>query len=350
MINLYHTNQDILLMMKKNQFEDVQLKIITSSQNKKKYIFLKKSDSSFDWESLSSGFANLFFKEKTEWIKGAEVKSYFDQAVYFHSKLRRAIKKASYLGKGCLTIEQQGYTPCFMDTTYYPEMISSHHLGMPFYRRLQQLYKNFIKNSLASLEFEQWLTTESGNEAIKEVAEKDQASIKDLQITRLTKTTRTAFRVNFVLGENGAKIHYNGQPLDTRTFSTITGPGKAIFVIGCDGYMYIGSHDIGRFHHSSFFAGQPVVCAGEIITDSEGKLIEITDKSGHYNPKNPHLLNALYFLEKQGINLDAVTLVKGPKKLMRDAHGIYSGRFSAVDFLRKKGNSEASPLLDKDFS
>lgn len=57
--------------------------------------------------------------------KGAEVKPYFDQAVNFHDKLQRAIKKASYLGKGCLTIEQQGYIPCFMDTTYYPEMISS---------------------------------------------------------------------------------------------------------------------------------------------------------------------------------------------------------------------------------
>lgn len=219
---------------------------------------------------------------------------------------------------------------------------------MPFYRRLQQLYKNFIKNSLASLEFEEWLTTESGNEAIKEVAEKDQVSIKDLQITRLTKTTRAAFRVNFILGENGAKIHYNGQPLDTRAFSTITGPGKAIFVIGRDGHMYIGSHDIGRFHHSSFFAGQPVLCAGEIITDSEGKLIEITDKSGHYNPKNPHLLNALSFLEKQGVNLSEVTLVKKPKFVMRDAQGIYAERWNAQEFLASKGT--CNPTADNIFA
>jgi hypothetical protein len=92
-----------------------------------------------------------------------------------------------------------------------------------------------------------------------------------------------------------------------------------------------------------------VLCAGEIITDCEGRLIEITDKSGHYKPREINLLKLLSFLDRKKVDLTDVTLVKKSKKLMRDAHGVYAGRYSASDFLRTKGLVEASPNIDEDY-
>jgi len=61
-----------------------------------------------------------------------------------------------------------------------------------------------------------------------------------------------------------------------------SGYGFAIFV--CDNFdMFSASHVLGRFHHSTFFAGMPVTAAGEIVA-KDGYIKLITAKSGHYRP------------------------------------------------------------------
>ena len=42
-------------------------------------------------------------------------------------------------------------------------------------------------------------------------------------------------------------------------------------------------YEHNKFHHSSFVAGAPVIAAGEMII-SRGRLIALTNHSGHYLP------------------------------------------------------------------
>lgn len=95
-----------------------------------------------------------------------------------------------------------------------------------------------------------------------------------------------------VVMQNGL-LQKDGKPLDTTNMKThFTGPGWAIYVLSPSGVFYTGSHVVGQFHHSSFLEGRPVKGAGEWKVNN-GKLIEITAKSGHYKPKKEHFINCL---------------------------------------------------------
>jgi hypothetical protein len=58
-----------------------------------------------------------------------------------------------------------------------------------------------------------------------------------------------------------------------------------------------------RFHHSSFFGGEEVAGAGELIV-RDGKIELITDHSGHYLPGRTLTQQVLDQLESQGITID----------------------------------------------
>ena len=69
------------------------------------------------------------------------------------------------------------------------------------------------------------------------------------------------------------------------------------------------------WHHSSFVAGRPVICAGDLGTDADGRLRVITNWSGHYHPTRAHLEAALRALAAAGVDLSAcVAEVVGPKE------------------------------------
>jgi hypothetical protein len=63
------------------------------------------------------------------------------------------------------------------------------------------------------------------------------------------------------------------------------GIGVACFVWAPNNDVYIGQHESGRFHHSSFFAGGRVKCAGMMAVKT-GFVTELSNDSGHYKP-NP---------------------------------------------------------------
>jgi len=96
----------------------------------------------------------------------------------------------------------------------------------------------------------------------------------------------------------------NGTWQDYDTSKSVTylkGAGTAIYVMTTDGALYVGSHSVGEFHHSSFLAGAPVACAGEIRV-RHGKLTYLSNKSGHYWPRPGHLLQCMEQLAKKGVN------------------------------------------------
>jgi hypothetical protein len=94
--------------------------------------------------------------------------------------------------------------------------------------------------------------------------------------------------------------------------SVHSGDDIAIFVMGLDGKIYIGSHELGIFHHSSFLAGGPVAAAGEIVI-KDGVILLITAKSGHYRPNPWEKANEQIIeeLTLRGVNTNSIQSKSG---------------------------------------
>ncbi len=80
------------------------------------------------------------------------------------------------------------------------------------------------------------------------------------------------------------------------------GRGWAIYVMSETGNLHASAHSVGSRHHSSLLAGASVAGAGEMRV-LQGKLIEISNKSGHYAPAAAHFLQVFYVLQKRGVSL-----------------------------------------------
>jgi hypothetical protein len=94
-----------------------------------------------------------------------------------------------------------------------------------------------------------------------------------------------------------------GQLFDSSAGKTAFGAqGKAIFVMDHDGKMYASLYNVtGKFHHSSFLAGQPVAAAGEIEVHN-GVVVNVSRKSGHYRPTEAQLSQVAQNLNSHGIS------------------------------------------------
>jgi hypothetical protein len=94
--------------------------------------------------------------------------------------------------------------------------------------------------------------------------------------------------------------------LDTKnTVTHFSGPGFAIYVMSEEGNLHVGSHSVGYRHHSTLLAGNNVAGAGEVQVE-KGKLVWISNKSGHYAPSAPHFLQVLHQLQKKAVDLSVV--------------------------------------------
>jgi len=107
---------------------------------------------------------------------------------------------------------------------------------------------------------------------------------------------------------NGKIFDADGNLFDTASSSTLwSSGGKAICVMSKSGNIFASKYqEMGLFHHSSFLAGQPVAFAGEIEVE-DGKLLEITNRSGHYKPPRKALQQFMTELSHRGIDIRYVT-------------------------------------------
>ncbi len=111
-----------------------------------------------------------------------------------------------------------------------------------------------------------------------------------------------------LFANNGTVYRNNDhtQPFDTTHARTLWTPdgGRAIFVMDADGHLYSSpDHILGRFHHSSFLAGQPVAGAGEIQV-IQGRVQLLSDHSTHYRPARRFTRQVVDSLRRQGIPFD----------------------------------------------
>jgi len=100
--------------------------------------------------------------------------------------------------------------------------------------------------------------------------------------------------------ENGL-LYLQDKPFDTTKMVTyFSGPGHAIYVMSKEGHFHVSSHAVGYRHHSSLLAGGIVACAGEMKVD-HGRLVVLSNKSGHYHPDLRHLFQTLSELQARNV-------------------------------------------------
>jgi len=113
----------------------------------------------------------------------------------------------------------------------------------------------------------------------------------------------------FVDADGNLRRASDNSLFDTSTANTVWGGddgGRAIFVMDRDGNLYASNYQArGDFHHSSMLAGGEVAGAGEIRVDN-GKIVDMTDKSGHYQPSADLNDNALDELRRQGLDIEGM--------------------------------------------
>ena len=93
---------------------------------------------------------------------------------------------------------------------------------------------------------------------------------------------------------------------DVDTGGSVTqhsGKGWEIFVVGANSDVHMASHKIGAYHHSSLLGGAPVSMAGEMKVRA-GRIVTMSNKSGHYTPGPEHFQHFLRTIENAGIALD----------------------------------------------
>ena len=126
------------------------------------------------------------------------------------------------------------------------------------------------------------------------------ASLKNQRVKYCTPTERDDYIITI---KNGAVKDADNSLYHTGDKETaFSGPGWAIYVIDFDQNLYSESHIVNEFHHSSFLAGAPVLGAGEIAVD-RGRIIAITNKTGHYQAGTKELALTLEILQANGVDL-----------------------------------------------
>lgn len=122
-----------------------------------------------------------------------------------------------------------------------------------------------------------------------------------------------------------------GKPFDSvKSYAIPNKKNSAIYVVGLDGEFYVNQDSDSQIHHSSEFAGSTILGAGEMIA-ADGKILKISNQSGHYRPKLGDFLNTLEVL----------------KSKLGDLHGIEANfYFYQVNDVRSVASYDAQEFLD----
>jgi hypothetical protein len=128
----------------------------------------------------------------------------------------------------------------------------------------------------------------------------------DERVRYLTPGERDEYEVKIMGGRfTWAKT---GEPVHTGAMHTyFSGQGHAIWVCSPARRFYSANHEVGSFHHSSFLAGLPVMGAGEWSVD-HGRLVMISNKTGHYRAGARELFQVMLRLSVHGVDLSSVVV------------------------------------------
>lgn len=100
------------------------------------------------------------------------------------------------------------------------------------------------------------------------------------------------------VGDDGLLRTNKGELFDTSTGTSLHSQNdpRAIFVMDKHGNVFASNHqELGRFHHSSLAAGEPVAAAGELGV-KDGVVNFVSNASGHYRPGKEATMNFMRHL------------------------------------------------------
>ena len=130
--------------------------------------------------------------------------------------------------------------------------------------------------------------------------------VQNNKLLRRSRDEVRALKVSLRLDMAAIKAAAQFSNFSTAGYETLyNGPGFAIWVCGPSGKIYSHRHKKDVFHHSSFFAGEEVLCGGEWAV-SNGELVMVCDKTGHYGATQADFHRFCKLLEAQGLDLKDV--------------------------------------------
>lgn len=134
---------------------------------------------------------------------------------------------------------------------------------------------------------------------------------------------------------NNGFAYLNDQLYDTSCCSTSrNGRNVGIYVTGLDGNFYVDD----QVKHSSIFAAEDIIGAGEILA-TNGKIVMISNRSGHYKPNEESLRQSTIALKNLQGSLEDTCV----QLIYKFPEGIFENLLSAEDFLQNGISSH--PLL-----
>ncbi len=237
----------------------------------------------FSFHGLEHNHEFVRFCRRLEGIETAEHQHLRNSRT--KEKFFRAVEKAKQIGKGLAKYPQAK----ILEEHAWLEKLHPDH---PYAFDLHKEWLRWQSEEMTTLSFEEWRH------------EKGLVGTSFNQVKYLNEQERQQYEVTIEEG----KLMRHGEFLNTASERSIfSGQGIAIYVISPEGKLYVGSHDKGKFHHSSFLSGAVIKGGGEIQTDCHGQVKYLSPKSGHYNPKK-EFLNVLEWLQAKGVPLDNVEL------------------------------------------
>jgi hypothetical protein len=161
-------------------------------------------------------------------------------------------------------------------------------------------------------------------------------------------------------GEARLNVGELGQVLDSSgsTLSKYDGEKKTEFVMDREGeiYQFDGSKAEVKdgkkktTHHSSVLSGGEVAGAGSIVTDTQGKITEVSNLSGHYKPGRAQMVQTLEILLKKGALLDKEWVDAQGKPLEGKALQVYEGAMKLQQKLMDKLEDDPGTDLKSDLA
>jgi len=111
------------------------------------------------------------------------------------------------------------------------------------------------------------------------------------------------------------------------------------YVLSMGNEMYAAANQtISVGYHSSFMAGMPVQCAGQIWIEN-GRVTKVSNASGHFQPVDRALVKVLHYLRMNGVTLSKVTVDPQQfKKVGKKVLGEGAGDVMGDVFMRNNGN------------
>lgn len=291
--------------------------------------------------SLKHYFKYMAGYSETKWSK-ENIEKVVKHKIELTEKFKRAVEKTIKIAGGAQNLVKKGFQPKLLSGEYWQEFLLPEHYSGQYLSFMQQSY--LISGS--KLPFEEWIKTPKGREnhstfeeLIEEVEhEPGYNSTEDFKVKYLNADERPRYALSFTKDENNVLLLRDGV-IFTTSQDRSSDHKRAIFVMD-ESKMYVHFHKISQFHHSSFLAGGPAVSAGEIITDKDGHIVAITNKSGHYKPGKAQILTALQYLKDQGVNLSGVILsVLGKSE---------ENKFDAEQYLSSAGHCPPLDVLPSD--